>query len=84
LVNDVNVDPELGDELLGWELIVVLLLELDCKCVKPEDSDFKTPDALELFPEPGKTGVPLAPPLPVEDAEDVATAVIDAKLLLFL
>lgn len=63
----------------------MLLLELDCKCVKPEeDSDFKTSDALELFTEPGKPGVPLAPPLPVEDAEDVATAVIDAKLLLFL
>ena len=85
MVNDVNVDPELGDELLGWELIVVLLLELDCKCVKPEeDSDFKTPDALELLPEPGKPGAPLAPPLPVEDAVDVATAVIGAELLLFL
>ena len=84
MVNDVNVDPELGDELLGWELIVVLLLELDCKCVKPEESDFKTPDAFELLPEPGKPGVPLAPPLPVEDAEDVATAAIDAELLIFL
>ena len=70
---------------MGWELIVVLLLELDCKCVKPEEeSDFKTPDALELFPEAGKPDVPLAPPLPVEDAEDVAIAAIDAELLLFL
>ena len=72
--------------------MVLLLLELDCKWVNAEEeSDFKTPDALELLTEAGKPGVckppvPLAPPLPVEDAAavDVATATIDAVLLLFL
>ena len=80
------MDPELGDELLGWELMV-LLLELDCSWVKPEEeSDFKTPDAFELLTEADKPLVPLAPPLPVEEAAavDVDTAVIDAVLLLFL
>lgn len=90
MVKDVNVDPELGDELLGWELIVLLLLllELDCKCVKPEEeSDFRTPDTLELLPtDAGKPGIPLAPPLPVEEAAavDVAIAVIDAVMLLLV
>ena len=85
-VKDVNVDPELGDELLGWELIVLLLMELDCKLVKPEESDFRTPEALELLVEAGKPGVPLAPPLPVEDAAavEVATTVAETGLLLFL
>ena len=66
---------------------MLLLLELDCKCVKPEEgSDFRTPDALELLADAGKPGVPLAPPLPVDDAAavDVAIAVIIAELLLVL
>lgn len=65
----------------------MLLLELDCKWVKPdEESDFKTLDALELLAETGKPGIPLAPPLPFEDAatNDVATAVRRTGLLLFL
>ena len=66
---------------------MLLLLELDCKCVKPEEeSDFRTPDALLLLVDAGKPGIPLAPPLPVEDAAavDVAIAVIIAVLLLVL
>ena len=66
---------------------MLLLLELDCKCVKPEwESDFRTPGALELLADAGKPGIPLAPPLPVEDAAavDVTAAVIEAELLLVL
>ena len=66
---------------------MLLLLELDCKCVKPEEeSDFRTPDALVLLADAGKPVVPLAPPLPVEDAAavDVTAAVIEVELLLVL